>query len=345
MYRIFVNDSIWKHANDFAEKMIKKNRVKVLWELYNTIKFPNKTSVPIEVQTQLLDRYREYIKRIIFHYDELFTLRYGLFSVYERTFFNIGLKEEDFSKILISESGKSRPFYMHIVEAMDYTDARNIMLNYVEQMHIRCCPYCNICPAETIDINDEEKIGRYQLDHFMDKHKYAFLCTSFFNLVPSCAYCNGKKTDGKILFYLYSGNKFLYENFDNEEVVETGPDLDSFFHFSFPNGFSKYALNQIKENIEFKFDIDTDLQKSHNNTFFIQKLYEKHKDEISIIINKIIDYLDENIEVLKTSHPKLEFSSARKKETIFGPYLKNEEIHERAYTKLTIDIANYFQVL
>ena len=344
MIQILVDKKIKDAAETFAQKMLEENRVQSLWELYNSLKFPSETPIPSNIKETLLGKYREYIKRIIFHYDELLALRFGLFKKYEQVFFNIGLSEDDFSRTLVSKSGKRRSFYMHIVECMDYTKARTFMLDLIKSMNIKCCPYCNACPAETLGDEDEEKIGRYQLDHFFDKHKYAFLCTSFFNLVPSCANCNGKKTDKEAFFYLYYGKHFEDNRFDIPDEVDDPSDITSPFHFSFPNGFSKYALNGTEESIDLQFDEETSLQKEHNRIFFIQKLYEEHKIEVANILEAIIDNNDDNTDILKQTHPKLNFKSERKKRIIFGPYLDECDIHQRAFTKLSIDVAKYFGV-
>ena len=69
MIQIPVDKKIKDAADSFAQKMLKENRVHSLWELYNSLKFPSETASSADIKEKLLEKYREYIKRIIYHYD------------------------------------------------------------------------------------------------------------------------------------------------------------------------------------------------------------------------------------------------------------------------------------
>ncbi len=61
---------------------------------------------------------------------------------------------------------------------------------YMKKLGIKACVYCNAAYAVATDDNK----ATFQVDHYYPKSKYPFLCTSFFNLFPSCMHCNQIKS-------------------------------------------------------------------------------------------------------------------------------------------------------
>lgn len=57
-----------------------------------------------------------------------------------------------------------------------------------EALKIVVCPYCDRQYVHTF--YDEQFKMRAPLDHFYDKGTYPFLSISFYNLIPSCYFCN-----------------------------------------------------------------------------------------------------------------------------------------------------------
>lgn len=77
------------------------------------------------------------------------------------------------------------------------------MYAFTKQLKTEVCPYCN--RIFTATISDEER-GQYgirpQIDHFKNKDRYPFFGMSIMNWVPSCSFCNQRKSnkDVKILY-------------------------------------------------------------------------------------------------------------------------------------------------
>lgn len=63
------------------------------------------------------------------------------------------------------------------------------------KLGIKACVYCNA--SYTVATDDDR--ATFQIDHSYPKSKYPFLCTSFFNLQPSCMHCNQIKSKMMII--------------------------------------------------------------------------------------------------------------------------------------------------
>ena len=69
-----------------------------------------------------------------------------------------------------------------------------------QRLGVNTCPYCNRSPIHTVfdSLESNKELIRPTLDHFYPKSKNPFLALSFYNLIPSCYYCNSSlkgKTD------------------------------------------------------------------------------------------------------------------------------------------------------
>lgn len=59
-----------------------------------------------------------------------------------------------------------------------------------EKIGTRTCVYCNSVYTFTIVDVDGKSISRPDFDHWLPKEKHPLLSMSFYNLMPSCPYCN-----------------------------------------------------------------------------------------------------------------------------------------------------------
>lgn len=72
-------------------------------------------------------------------------------------------------------------------------DAAEFINNVKGTNNLSMCPYCNVetIYAEKV-INNDEKIVRSDLDHFLPQWQYPYFAMSPYNLVPSCVRCNSR---------------------------------------------------------------------------------------------------------------------------------------------------------
>lgn len=63
---------------------------------------------------------------------------------------------------------------------------------FISNTHIEVCPYCG---------NDkviESRRSKNEIDHFLPKRKYPILALSYYNLIPSCHFCNTSDHKGQL---------------------------------------------------------------------------------------------------------------------------------------------------
>jgi len=77
------------------------------------------------------------------------------------------------------------------------------MYAFTNQLKTEVCPYCNRIFTSTVLKEGYGPDGiRPQIDHFKNKDRYPFFAMSIMNWVPSCGFCNQRKSD--------KDNKILY---------------------------------------------------------------------------------------------------------------------------------------
>ena len=70
-------------------------------------------------------------------------------------------------------------------------NAKTILL---ESLGVAVCPYCNRNFVYNIENSQTGRLlPTCELDHFLPKNKYPLLAVSFYNLIPSCHFCNHTK--------------------------------------------------------------------------------------------------------------------------------------------------------
>lgn len=154
--------------------------------------------------------------------------------------------------------------------------------NFVENLKIRTCPYCNRNYVFIVKKENTGKIVKPEIDHFYPKSKYPFLGVSFYNLIPACTMCNG--FDCKSNESPCSDNSAPY----NSRRIENPYEFDSnnyIFSFDYLNN----KLFNIKINdIELKIEGEQGLINGYEDFFAIKSLYNEHKDIIIDIVLKLM---------------------------------------------------------
>lgn len=80
--------------------------------------------------------------------------------------------------------------------------AKEILLSNLD---VTVCPYCNRNFIYTIgNRHKKDFVATCELDHFLPKSQYPLLAVSFYNLIPSCHFCNHTKGEHDLkAFYPY----------------------------------------------------------------------------------------------------------------------------------------------
>lgn len=327
MRRILIDSAVEARAKEFAEVMKGNKPDKLEW---------GKGSSPkeklIAFYNELIKRpenvdYAKYIYHVIILYENLLVLTPEFFTPFYEEYFRKWDSILDFDV----NCGKTKKFYEHVIDCMGYTKIRSgLMREYMKEQRIKACVYCNAQYAITTEEFEEEgnkkRIGTYQFDHNWPESLYPFLCTSYYNLLPSCPTCNQTKSLKKAKFSLYTSKE---------------DELDVFRFELTPDKAAVAYVSEDMDNLEVKLkcDTDTELLNNHQELFHIDWIYAEHLDVVKRIIillrtndNYYRQSLQDGVSELfpnGVEDPGFFF---------FGYYMNKENTHLQPLSKLVQDV-------
>ena len=207
MRRIFIDDRVRGIAMSFKIFLEKG--------LSSKYKSPKKHLGELANNPLLSLKQQQYVKLIINEWDNLIVMEPpfdNTIKKFETLFPADKISTEQFG----IDSKSSKFLYKEIVEAMRYDYVQeSVYPKIINQLGIKTCVYCNAQYAFSYD-NGRNSFRNYEIDHWMPKSKYPYLCTSFFNLQPSCPKCNKSKSnkDDILPFCLFTNDKSKLDPFD-----------------------------------------------------------------------------------------------------------------------------------
>lgn len=194
---------------------------------------------------------------------------------------------------------------------------------FIRQIGLESCPYCNRSYIYTLDRNTNIKP---EIDHFYPKSLYPILAVSYYNLIPSCPTCNG------------TGAK---SNQDSYTLNLKSPYLiaknDFKFNFKIKTlNFLNPLTNIDKESVDIFFEKEVS---NHADVFGLSELYKQHRDiVIELYIKAKHQYVRKYIDYLH-SYNGLTFSDDEIYRMITSGYQNETEHHKRPLSKLIKDIS------
>lgn len=337
MERLLIDDNVRDCAKEYetAFRKLKYNvpedlrKLKTVLDTYNT----NNNLSPAE-----LDAYKQYLEQIASDYDNTADPSKNLLVLLPSEFPNyinrykiagVDLKKELVYRIQRSGRHPGRElkkrFWELIVDTMHYEhDVRPIMVPLIEKLGIKTCVYCNVQYALTVN----HSRGLFELDHRFPKSEYPFLCTSFYNLQPSCSSCNHGKRTATADFGLYTDNK---------------DEVNPFHLLTTPNLYLKkrrFDINKIQIHLvasDVKNPDLCNLAAEHESDFDIDATYSMLKDVAEETIWRCKAYDHRYNDMFLSKFPELYDRDALHR-FIFGTYSDEKNIHQRPLTKLIRDI-------
>lgn len=265
-----------------------------------------------------------YVNKLIQYSDDIITATPIVLKSYQTEFDNIINSNKVKTK-------KGKKFREKILTALSYTNRRSDFYpQYFQKIGIKACVYCN--SQLTVCIDSEKKKqkivkAKFQVDHYLPKSEYPCFSISLFNLYPVCASCNNSKSAKNVSFNLYENTKNI---------------VKSKFEFRLtPSSKAKYLLNRKLEEIELEFSepVTKKKQQSFKDTFDIKGIYDTQKDIAEELILKAEIYTDTYKKSLIDAFPEIFTSSNLSNRLIIGSYSDENDIHKRAMSKFTQDIA------
>jgi 5-methylcytosine-specific restriction endonuclease McrA len=226
-------------------------------------------------------------------------------------------------------------FCEKLIELLRYNDAiggGDRGKDLARTINIKACLYCNSQYSFSYKY-DSKRISKLQLDHFYSKSKYPYFSISLYNLIPSCSYCNQKK----------SNTDFDLNNYSNPYVES----LSDRFDFALSEDSEKKLLLNYKiaeKDVDIILDHDNDTKvANHDHIFDLKGIYSNHKDIVIDILRKgksypeikrkqILDIMDENGNKLFDTEDDF-------KRIFFDMPLSENEINKQPLAKLKRDFA------
>ena len=296
-------------------------------------------------------KYVQYLDVILSEYENLLVCKPDVFPAYERTFNGI-LGTDDlkikiqYNKPKITKKGTTYTkakvrFYELIVELMDYSKVQSTVFPTVlENLNIKTCVYCNAQFAIAAD----ETTALYQLDHCLPKSTHPYLCTSFYNLQPSCGSCNQRKSSTDIRFgtnkeYTLSMWQIptdpVHEDFFNFHIDDT--QLAKYLSASRVHDPKMLTLQYLQRSSATQEE--KDLLAKVEKTFHITDLYNKQLDIVEETVWRYRIYSRGYMRSLNNAMNNLfPDMKGQVRRLVLGTYEGEENTYRRPMTKMIHDI-------
>lgn len=225
-----------------------------------------------------------------------------------------------------------------LIKVLNYDNFRkNHAIWLVRSLGLKTCPYCNNQPVLTYS-NSKSSKALCQLDHFFPKERYPYLSISFFNLIPTCSYCNHIKSsltpDVRTWYHPYVYNLSELFRFKGKPTTAIQHLLDG---------------KPITAEIEYKVEITNDeknLVDNHFETFSLLPAYKNHNDVIEEIYWKGKYYnATRRKELINLFGQTLDLKEADIDRFILGNYSQEKDYLKRPLAKLTADIAEEINLI
>lgn len=252
-------------------------------------------------------------------YDELEKIYKRIEPISNSIFYDIQSDLNEPSKI------KTKDKWMSICKIYDKLVNNGINTKIIHKYGIRCCPYCNENYIFNREIENGKSYAMAQLDHFFPKDRFPIFAVSLYNLVPSCSSCNHIKSNKKIGISPHNHS----HNFSQMQISYIPK--------------SANWINDAEEiEIRFKYSTDDvgfiDMMNQNLDIMGIRKAYDMHKDYIQEILKKAQIYEKKHRENLMSDFPGLFSSEEDLLQTLFGNYIREDDLLKRPLSKMTMDL-------
>jgi hypothetical protein len=218
--------------------------------------------------------------------------------------------------------------------------------NIAYALGVNTCPYCNRNYINTVIDKKKNGVIRPTFDHFFPQSKHPFLALSFYNLIPSCYYCNSSLKSADTMdisthIHPYKEGFDLDTTFQvlikNCKPNKSDPENYSIF---FKDNMNEMLLTDRYRKI-FGGTRSIPNEKEGNLYLFrLAEIYQSHLDIVGEIVVKCdslsvgySDSLFKMFNLLNTN--KLEFY-----QYYFGNYFNDKDFNRRPMAKLTKDVVS-----
>ncbi|AXG71453.1 hypothetical protein KORDIASMS9_03710 [Kordia sp. SMS9] len=232
-------------------------------------------------------------------------------------------------KRLVTKYNKLRKKLYKIINYEDWFISSPKLYAYqlAENLDRTTCTYCNRLYTNTVKTKDGAKVMRPQFDHWFPKSKFPLLALSFYNLIPSCSVCNSS-TKGDTLFELNSH----YHPYDKDI-------LDKFtFSYDYEKSLDEYTVKIAHNTADIK------AEKTFKD-LNLATIYNAHTSELKDLITIEKKYTKSYIDTIQKSYPSSGLSYDEVYRLAFGTEYKEENFHQRPFSKFKKDILAELKII
>lgn len=242
-------------------------------------------------------------------------------------------------------SSKTDELIKEIIAYDDFTDKATLPFNSFDLtglLKIDVCVYCNRIYTNTVIGSGRSLVIRATLDHYYHQKEHPLLGLSFYNLIPSCHFCNSNLKHQKHFGLTHHCHPYK-EGFDKDATFDY---LQIAFHPEKSDPRNYKVL--IKENIDNtnpkhkRIFGDATPDSGNVKVFELRAIYQSHADVVGELVvksDKLSPYYAGNVVHMVSS------LGASKKEFYrfyFGKYVDEKDFNKRPLAKLTKDIVSKY---
>ncbi|SEO81067.1 hypothetical protein [Mucilaginibacter sp. OK283] len=222
---------------------------------------------------------------------------------------------------------------------LDYALFDKHAYSVASELDINTCPYCNRNYINTVIDKNKNQIIRPTFDHFFPHSRHPFLGISFYNLIPSCYFCNSSLKTATIITPGTHLHPYLFgfgdDCFFRTDISKVCPDLSDRRNFEI-----KLEMGIHDTNTKYRKVWGNDVDNSEGNCqlFKLQDIYNSHTDIVGELYLKAIRYGEDNADTLYKVFSLLDTNKEEFYRFYFGNYFDEKNFNKRPMAKLTKDI-------
>jgi len=233
-----------------------------------------------------------------------------------------------------------------ICSIMDYSIFNNYAYDIAKKLNVNTCPYCNRNYINTVIDKKGNQIIRPTFDHFFPQKLHPFLALSFYNLIPSCYFCNSSlKGDNPISIdthihpYKEGFNKDATFHILISNLKPNKSDPENYTLFFADN------MTQLSPNDRYRkifggvrgFETPNE---GNINLFKLKDIYQSHLDIVGELVVKCDKLSSSYAKSLQPLFSSLGTSREEFYQYYFGNYFTENNFHRRPMAKLTKDLVS-----
>jgi hypothetical protein len=215
--------------------------------------------------------------------------------------------------------------------------------NLADNLKVSVCPYCNRQYTSTIFKETKGKgkkkkkiVIRPTFDHFYDKKTHPLLALSFYNLIPSCYFCNSMVKHSKVFDFKTHIHPYA------EDFGQSGKFNYFIENFGDPNN--------SKKRFKIIFEKDQNCKKYDRISKSIEDceleaIYQSHADIVSEMYDKVLEESNYHIDKMIQHYKDKGLFEVTREEIYrfyFSNYYEPDKFGSRILSKLTRDIFEQF---